>query len=136
MKHLYTLVIITLGFISHGQSIIGQWETFDDSTKDKKAIIEIYKINNFFFAKIVESYVSEKNAVCDTCKGSQKGKPIIGLVIIENIKKDGDEFNGGTIIDPENGKTYKCYLELINKDKLKSKRLSWVFYIWKNSILD
>ena len=119
MKYLCTLFIITLSFVTHGQSIIGQWETFDDETKEKKAIVEIYKTNDLFFTKIVESYISEKNAVCEACKGTRKGKPIIGLVIIENLKKDGDEFNSGTILDPESGKTYKCYLELINKNKLK-----------------
>jgi len=119
MKFLCTLLLTTLSFISYGQSIIGQWETFDDETNEKKAVIEIYKANNLYFAKIIESYVSEKNALCETCKGSRKGQPIIGLVIIENIKKDGDEYNDGIIIDPENGKTYSCYLELINNNKLK-----------------
>tara|TARA_R110002073_G_scaffold139232_3_gene289469 strand:- start:22568 stop:22990 length:423 start_codon:yes stop_codon:yes gene_type:complete len=119
IKYLYILLFIALGSATYGQSIIGKWETFDDETTEKKAIIEIYKKNNLFFAKIVESYDSEKSAVCETCKGIKKGKPIIGLVIIEDIKKEGDEFKGGTILDPENGKTYKCYLELINKNKLK-----------------
>ena len=119
MNHIYTLLIMTLSFVSHGQSIIGQWETFDDETKEKKAVIEIYNKNNLFFAKIVKSYTSEKDAVCETCKGSSKGKPIIGLVIVQNIKKDGDEFNDGTILDPENGKTYSCNLELVDNNKLK-----------------
>ncbi len=119
MKHFYMLFLLILGFTTHGQSIIGQWETFDDETKEKKAVIEIYESNNLFFAKIVKSYVSEKNAVCETCNGTRKGKPIIGLIIIENLKKDGDEFNDGNIIDPENGKTYKCYLELMDHSKLK-----------------
>lgn len=119
MKHLCTLFIMTLSFATHGQSIIGQWETYDDETMEKKAIIDIYKTNNLYFAKIIESYVSDRNAICDTCKGIRKGDPINGLVIIENIKKDGDEFNGGTIFDPENGKIYKCYLKLMNSNKLK-----------------
>jgi len=119
MKFLFTLLITTLSFVSYGQSIIGQWETIDDETKEKKAVIEIYKSDNLYFAKIVESYVSEKNALCETCTGTRKGQPIIGLVIIENIKKDGNEFNDGIIIDPENGKTYSCYLELVNNNKLK-----------------
>jgi uncharacterized protein (DUF2147 family) len=110
---------MTLSLTANGQTIVGLWETFDDKTKEKKAVIEVYKTNNRYFAKIVENYVSEENAICDTCKGTKKGQPIIGLVIIENIKKDGDEFNGGTILDPENGKTYKCYLELIDNNKLK-----------------
>jgi len=119
MKHVYLLCLMTMSLATHGQSIIGQWETFDDKTKEKKAVVEIYKRNNLFFAKIVENYVSEKKAVCETCKGTRKGKPIIGLVIIENIKKDGDAFKNGTILDPENGKTYTCYLELVTSKKLK-----------------
>jgi uncharacterized protein (DUF2147 family) len=119
MKYLSILFIITLNLTINGQSIIGQWETFDDKTKEKKAIIEVYKTNNFYFAKIVKSFIGEKNAICETCKGTKKGKPIIGLIIIENIKEDGKEFNGGLILDPENGETYKCYLKLINNNKLK-----------------
>mgnify|MGYP005991963081 CR=1 FL=1 len=119
MKHLLLLALTALSFTSQGQTIVGQWETFDDKTKEKKAVIEIYQENNRYFAKIVESFASEKGAVCETCKGKRKGKPIIGLNIIENLVKDGDEYNGGSIIDPENGKTYKCYLELVNQNKLK-----------------
>jgi len=72
MKYLCTLILIALSFVMNGQSIIGEWETFDDVTKERKAIIEIYKTNNRYFAKIVESYTSEKDAVCDTCKGAKR----------------------------------------------------------------
>lgn len=119
MKYLFTLYLIGLGLLSHGQSIIGEWETYDDETQEKKATIEIYESNSRFFAKIIESYTSEEDALCETCKGKSKGQPIIGLVIIENIKKDGGEYNSGTILDPENGKTYKCNLELVEANKLK-----------------
>ena len=105
---------MTLSFTLNGQSIIGQWETYDDKTKEKKAVIEIYQTDNLYFAKIVKSFKGEKNALCENCKGINKNKPIIGLVVIENIKKDGNEFNGGTVLDPDNGKTYKCYLKLKN----------------------
>lgn len=119
MKYLCILFIMTLSITTNGQTIIGQWETYDDKTKEKKAVIEVYQTNNLYFAKIVKSFIGEKNAICESCKGTKKNKPIIGLVIIENIKKDGNEFNGGFILDPENGETYKCYLKLINNNKLK-----------------
>jgi uncharacterized protein (DUF2147 family) len=45
--------------------------------------------------------------------------PVIGMEFIENLKKDGEEFNDGTILDPKDGKKYKCYLKLLNKNKLK-----------------
>ena len=114
MKYLSILFIITLSFTLNGQSIIGQWETYDDKTKEKKAVIEIYQTDNLYFGKIVKSFKGEKNALCENCKGINKNKPIIGLVVIENIKKDGNKFNGGTVLDPDNGETYKCNLKLIN----------------------
>lgn len=119
MKYLSIFFILVINLTSNGQTIVGQWETFDDNTNEKKAIVEIYKTNNRYYAKIVESFTGDKHAVCETCKGTKKGQPIIGLIIIENIKKDGNEYNAGTILDPENGETYKCYLELIEDNKLK-----------------
>lgn len=119
MKFLFTFYMVILSFVGYGQSILGYWQTFDDKTNEKKAVVEIYKTDGHYFAKIVESYVSDKNAVCETCKGERKGQPIIGLVIIESLKKDGSQFNSGIILDPENGKTYKCHLELVDNKKLK-----------------
>ncbi len=113
------LLLLTLPLATIAQNITGEWETYDDVTQEKKALIEIYETKGRYFAKIVKSYVSDPNEICSECKGHKKGKPIAGLVIIENLKEDGDEFNGGTIMDPENGKTYKCYLELQDDGKLK-----------------
>jgi probable signal peptide protein len=48
------------------------------------------------------------NDNCVKCKDDRKNKPLIGLEIIRGLEKDGDEFTGGTITDPKNGKTYKC----------------------------
>lgn len=119
MKKFLSLLVLLISANSFGQTILGQWETTDDKTGEKKALIEIYQKGDQYFAKILDSYISEEGKLCDRCKGSKKNQPIQGLVIIEGLEKDGDEFNGGTILDPENGKTYKCYLELLDKSKLK-----------------
>lgn len=119
MKYFYTFLLIALSCMMYGQSITGLWETYDDKTKKKKALVEIYKTDDLYFAKIVESYTSDSNAVCTECKGSKKGQPVIGLVIIENIKEDGSEYNGGKILDPENGKVYKCKISLASENKLE-----------------
>ena len=41
-------------------------------------------------------------------------KPIVGLEIIRDMKKDGDEYAGGDILDPENGKVYRCKIWVEN----------------------
>ena len=107
---------MTLSLTMNGQTIIGQWKTFDDKTNEKKGIVEIYKTDNLYFAKIIETFIGEENSICEACKGTKKNQPILGLVVIENIKKDENEFNGGSILDPENGEIYKCSLELINNN--------------------
>jgi uncharacterized protein (DUF2147 family) len=36
------------------------------------------------------------------------------MTILNNLKKNGNEWNGGTILDPNNGKTYKCKIEVVD----------------------
>ena len=115
------IIIFLSGFysISNAQSIIGEWETFDDLTGDKLSVVEIYNTNDIYFGKIIHLFEDPLDSVCDQCKDDNYKKPIIGLVIIKNLIKDDDEYNEGIILDPNNGKSYKCYLELIGKNKLK-----------------
>lgn len=118
------IFILTVCFFTslNAQSIIGEWETYDDESGKKTSVVEIYKENNKYFGKIVNLYEDPKDpkdSVCEECKGENRDKPVIGLIIIENLKKEEDEFNSGTILDPKNGKTYKCQIELIENNKLK-----------------
>ena len=50
--------------------------------------------------------------MCTDCTGDNKGKKVLGLVIVNNLEKDGDEFSDGTILDPNNGKVYDCSIWL------------------------
>ncbi len=119
MKHIFFLILLALSLSINAQSIVGEWQTFDDATNEKKAVIEIYKKNQYYFGKIAKTISGNRDAVCKECKGDKKGKPILGLVIIENLRSNGKKFDGGTILDPQSGDTYNCNLELINKNKLK-----------------
>lgn len=119
MKYLLLVVVLFLTTTALGQTIIGEWETYDDETNENKALIEIYQTGDLYFAKIVKSYISDNTAICKNCPGAKKDTPIAGLVIIEDLKKDGDEYNDGEILDPQNGKTYSCYVELVDDNKLK-----------------
>ena len=116
------LIVLFLFFIqiSLAQTVTGKWKTFDDETGDAKSVVEIYEKNGKIFAKIVEIFeIQHRNRKCDLCTGEDKDKPILGFTIIKGLTKDGEEYNGGKITDPKNGKSYKCLLSLENKDKLK-----------------
>ena len=82
--------------------------------------MEIYEKNGKVFGKVKAIMNPEKqDVVCDNCEGADKDKPVIGLVIIRELEKDGSEYNDGKILDPETGKLYKCYIELQDDGRLK-----------------
>ena len=106
-KLLLTFVLSLFGVMSFAQ-IEGKWKTIDDETKQAKSIVEIYKRGDQYYGKISQLLIKPASANCTECKDDRKGKPILGLEIIRGLKKEGDEFTGGTITDPKTGKTYKC----------------------------
>ena len=55
----------------------------------------------------------DPEGICRTCPGDRKGKPLVGMTILSGLKKDGDIYAGGEILDPKNGKTYRCKTEVI-----------------------
>ena len=121
MKQLITLLFcITVMTSMQSQSVIGKWKTIDDTTGEAKSIVEVFSKSGKIYAKVVEILdPANKNSVCKKCSGEDKNKSILGLTIIKGLSKDGSEYNSGEILDPKNGKLYKCALSLESKDKLK-----------------
>ena len=98
----------------------GRWKTIDDETGKVKSIVEITQsANGTLQGKVVEILQSDRgpNPTCDKCKGANKDKPVKGMTILWGLKKDGDEWNGGTVLDPAKGKTYKSKIEMLDGGK-------------------
>ncbi|MBC7555942.1 MAG: DUF2147 domain-containing protein [Chryseobacterium sp.] len=107
-KILFATVALLYSTISYAQ-IEGKWKTIDDETGKAKSIVEIYKkSDNKYYGKVVQLLMKPENNNCISCKDDRKNQPILGLEIIRGLSKDGSDFDGGTITDPKNGKTYKC----------------------------
>lgn len=107
-KLLLTSAFSLFGVLSFAQ-IEGKWKTIDDETKQAKSIVEIYKKSDGkYYGKVSQLLIKPADPNCTVCKDDRKGKPILGMEIIRGLKKDDDEFTGGTITDPKTGKTYKC----------------------------
>lgn len=119
--------IITLTFVFsisclalNAQSIFGEWKTIDDDGKTEKSIFEIYETENGTVeGKVLKLLDPTSKTHCDKCDGDKKGKPITGMVLLQDLKKDGDNYEGGTILDPTTGKVYSCYITLEEPNKLK-----------------
>lgn len=120
MKRYCILFLVFFSISMNSQSIVGKWKTIDDETGDAKSVVEVFSKSGKIYAKVVEILEPEnKNRVCTKCSGEDKNKPILGLTIIKGLTKDDSEYNSGEILDPKNGKLYKCSLSLESKDKLK-----------------
>jgi uncharacterized protein (DUF2147 family) len=92
----------------------GLWKTIDDNTGKPRSLIRINE-NNGEFSAVVEKGLLETDTgdkVCDKCTDERKGQKIIGMTIAKGLKKNGSKYDGGEILDPDNGKIYKCKMTL------------------------
>jgi len=94
-------------------SPIGLWKTFDDKTGQARAIVRIYQQDGRLFGQIERSFTpGAENRVCDVCTDERKNKPIIGLIIIRNVRAADGDYGGGDILDPDTGSVYRCKFHL------------------------
>ena len=98
----------------------GIWKTVDDNTGETRSEMELY-INDAgeLEGRIHKLYDADAPETCDLCPGDKKDAKLLGMIIMWGLEQDGDQWEGGRIMDPENGKTYKCYIEEVEKGKLK-----------------
>ncbi len=96
----------------------GRWTAVDDRTGQPRGTVRIYEQNGAFFGKIEATLkAADAKEHCDLCTDDRKGKPIIGLVVLRSLKKQGDEYAGGDILDVDTGTVYRCKLRLVEQGK-------------------
>jgi uncharacterized protein (DUF2147 family) len=92
-------------------SPVGKWNTVDDKSGKVTSQVELYDQGGKLYGKIIglpePNDAAGKPKICTKCQGADKDQPIVGLVIIKDLAPDGDHYKGGTILDPDDGKTYK-----------------------------
>lgn len=103
------LALAGFGVLATAQpSPTGLWKTVDDKTGQPKSLVRIYEQNGKLFGKVEKTLRPDAKKTCDKCPDERKNQPMVGLVVIRNLEKHGDEYSGGDIVDPDNGKLYKC----------------------------
>ena len=103
-------------------SPVGLWKTIDDDTKQEKSLVRI-KENAGVFSGVIEKLLDptvKPDAVCEKCSDERKDKPLIGLTILRNLRQNADDkavWDGGDIVDPNNGKVYRSRLKPVEGGK-------------------
>ncbi|MBS7456212.1 DUF2147 domain-containing protein [Coralloluteibacterium stylophorae] len=94
---------------------VGVWKSIDDSTGEPKALIQISEQDGQLQGRIVKLFRKpgeDPDPVCDECTDQRKGQKIVGMTILTGLQREGEEWTGGMILDPKNGKVYKAKAEL------------------------
>jgi len=98
----------------------GLWKTTDDSTGQAKGLVRIREVSGRFEGKIEKIFPKpgdDPAPKCDKCDGTRKNQPVLGMTILWDLVKQTDDYQGGEILDPENGKVYRAKMKLIDGGK-------------------
>ena len=89
----------------------GLWKTIDDETKQEKSHVRIVEAGGVLTGRIERiTDPTKQDSKCEKCEGARKDQNVLGMTILEGVKRDGSHWDGGTILDPNNGKVYKVRL--------------------------
>lgn len=112
-----TIFFITLLFScqwAQAATLTGLWQTIDDKTGKPRSLVRITETGGEYNATIEKGLLAtdSADAVCDKCTDERKGQKLIGMTIAKHLKLNGNVYEGGEILDPDNGKIYKCKMTL------------------------
>ena len=116
MKRLMTAAVL-LGSVLGVQAQmtpVGLWKTIDDDGKTEKSYVRITESNGVLSGRIEKILdPAKQGAVCDECSDERKGKPLLGMVFMRNMRQSDDksQWEGGEVLDPTNGKTYRARMK-------------------------
>ena len=121
MKTSLVIIICLLTFTTNAQTVLGKWKTIDDETGEPKSIVEIFERGGKIHGKIIKLFrkpSEDQDPICVECDEADPRyrKKVLGMEIMRNMVKDGDEYTGGDVLDPENGKVYRGKIWLEGKD--------------------
>jgi uncharacterized protein (DUF2147 family) len=103
-------------------SPVGLWKTIDDDSKKEKSLVRIKEANGVYSGTIEKLLDpdSKPDAVCDKCTDDRKDKPVLGMTILRGLKQSATDkaiYEGGDIVDPNNGKVYRTRLKPVDDGK-------------------
>ena len=105
---------------------VGLWKTIDDETKIEKSLVRITETGGVLNGKIKKLLdpASKQDAVCEKCSDERKDKPVLGMTLLRNARADAanEVWEGGDILNPNNGKVYRLRLEPLDSGKRREVR--------------
>jgi uncharacterized protein (DUF2147 family) len=97
------------------QTAAGFWQETDDQGRPGAWFLFVEK-DGLYEGRFVKMFKGpgeqELIQTCQRCTGDQKDAPMLGLTIVKGMKRNGNKYAGGTILDPRDGTVYHAQMEL------------------------
>ena len=116
---LLALLVSSSAFGADG-SPVGLWKTIDDQTGKPRGLVRITEINGQYQGSVEKAFPKpgeDPNPKCEKCEGARRNQPVLGMTILWGLQRQGDEYQGGEILDPETGKVYRVRMKLEDNGK-------------------
>lgn len=94
--------------------VTGFWES-DDSDGHPNAWFYFVERFQAYEGRIVKMFPKPGTPIvpnCLKCTGDQTKAPMLGLVIVKQMQRDGLQYRDGTILDPRDGSVYHAQMDL------------------------
>jgi len=114
------LLLISRSAYAAEPSPAGLWKTIDDQTGKERGVIRITEKDGAYQGRIEKIFPDpgdDPNPRCEKCSGTRRNQPVLGMTIMWGLTKQGDEYGGGEILDPETGKIYRVKMKPQNGGK-------------------
>ncbi|MBS0380556.1 MAG: DUF2147 domain-containing protein [Proteobacteria bacterium] len=96
-------------------SPVGRWQLIDDETHAARGVMELTRNGDELQGRFVEAYLQpgeQPHALCVKCSGERHNQPMVGMVILWGLHREGSEWVGGHILDPTQGRIYGASVTL------------------------
>ena len=117
----FLMLSFALPGVVQAQNVVGKWKTIDDETGEPRSIVDVFEKNGKVYGKVVKlirTPAEDPDPVCQDCSedDDRYNKKIIGMEILRDMEKSDDAYDSGNILDPKNGRVYRCRIWLEGND--------------------
>jgi uncharacterized protein (DUF2147 family) len=116
LQRLLVLILVCCGPAwGQGSTPVGLWQTVSDRTGRPDGLVRVLEVDGEYIGTVVAVFspaAESSNPLCEECKGDLKNKPIVGMTILHGVRRSQDGYSAGEILDPDEGRVYKCRIVL------------------------
>ncbi len=118
LRLLFVLILVWCG-PARGQASTpaGLWQTVSDRTGQPGGLVRVVEVDGEYTGTVVAVFsppAPDAHPLCELCQGDLKDKPVVGMIILRGVRRLGDRYSTGQILDPDEGQVYNCRIALLD----------------------